>query len=82
MKRKVILIDSRLRKVLMERYGFSHATIKRALEYRTDTSTAKMIQEYALEHGGEVWVPLKEVAATAEGSPTDQGEAVEPTNEA
>lgn len=82
MERRLIRISTGLRAEILGRFGCTHATIKSAMEYTTNTAFSRELRRYALEHGGEVWVPLKEVAAAAEGSPTDQGETVEPTREA
>lgn len=57
MERRLIIISTGLRAEILNRYGCTHATIKAALEYSTNTALSRELRRYALEHGGELWVP-------------------------
>lgn len=57
MERKMIKISTHLRQEMFKKFGVVPRTLKDALEYRTTTALAKVLQDYALENGGEVWIP-------------------------
>jgi len=63
MERRLIRISTGLRAEILGRFGCTHATLKAAMEYTTDTALSRELRRYALEHGGELWVP----AAKKEG---------------
>lgn len=60
MKRMLIRISTGLRAEILGRFGCTHATLKAAMEYTTDTALSRELRRYALEHGGELWVPAAE----------------------
>lgn len=60
MGKKLIRISSGLRSEILGRFECTYATLKDAMEYTTDTALSRELRRYALEHGGEIWVPLKE----------------------
>ncbi len=47
-----ILVDYGLRKEIMHHLDTTYPTIKRALEFKTNTSLAQQIRFYALKRGG------------------------------
>lgn len=57
MVRKKILISTKLRQQMIKKYGVVYRTVKDAMEFRTTTALARVLQDYALENGGEMWVP-------------------------
>lgn len=59
MSRKIIRISSGLRSEILGRFECTYATLKDAMEYVTDTALSRELRRYALEHGGEVWVPME-----------------------
>ncbi len=60
MKEKIIMIDTELRQKIYQEFGVTPPTVKDALEFETDTYLAKSIRTYALDNGGEIWVPLSQ----------------------
>ncbi|MBQ9473295.1 MAG: hypothetical protein IJU81_02655 [Bacteroidales bacterium] len=42
---------------MIKKYGVVYRTVKDAMEFRTTTALARVLQDYALENGGEMWVP-------------------------
>lgn len=59
MKEKMIILSAGIRAEMLERYGCTYATLKAALEYKTETALSRELRRYALEHGARVWVPEK-----------------------
>lgn len=57
MNRKLIRISSGLRSEILGRFECTYATLKDAMEFVTDTALSRELRRYALEHGGEIWVP-------------------------
>ena len=54
-----IIITGALRREILERYGCTYATLKSALEYKTNTAFGRELRRYALERGGELWQHMK-----------------------
>ena len=50
-----IIITGDLRREILERYGCTYATLKSALEFKTETAFSRELRRYALERGGELW---------------------------
>lgn len=67
MVRKKILISTALRQQMYKKYGVVPRTVKDAMEFRTTTALARVLQDYALENGGELWVPASEDEIEEEG---------------
>lgn len=59
MEKKLIRISRELRKQMFEKFGMSPRTLKDALEYKNNTALARALRDYAMEHGGEIWVPAQ-----------------------
>lgn len=47
-----IIVEYGLRKEIMEKFGTSYPTVKKALNYETSTLLAEKVRFYALSHGG------------------------------
>lgn len=71
---KKIEISPEMRAKLKEEFELKNdQTIYNALNYETESPSAKMIRRRALELGGKEWMTADEVAA--EGSTKDEGGA-------
>lgn len=70
MKEKMIILSAGLRAEILKRYGCTYATLKAALEYKTETALSRELRRYALERGSRVWVPVDDPDDTLE--PGDQ----------
>lgn len=51
---KRIYIEHGLRKQMMDALNVTYPTIRAALNFRSNTLTAKVIRQYAIEHGGVI----------------------------
>lgn len=60
MGKKMIIISTTLRRQMFKKFGVVPRTLKDAMVFRTSTALAKVLQDYALENGGEIWVPMSQ----------------------
>lgn len=55
MEAKKIIITAELRREMMDKFGVAPHTLINALNFATQTALSRVLREYALEHGGELW---------------------------
>lgn len=55
-EKKLIKIKGGLSKAMQKEFSISNVTVSSAMRYKTQTKLAQTLREYALTHGGELYI--------------------------